>query len=277
MDDLELLREFRSRVPAPNAERVGRARTTLLAEIEALPGRSRPPSRRRASLALIATAAAAAVAVLALAGSLGGGESGLAAAAIIHRADEALSMPANRILHTKVVGDGFGAETWQLTSAPYSALGMKGPLGREQESASTGTTASFYDATTNTIHESGATKHGAGASEDPLATVRADLADGIARLLGPAITDGTPTYEIQFADKGGFGSGSLIAYVDRQTYRPILLSDPQRNGGVVQLKVVAFEYLPVTSANLRLLSLTARHPGARIVSDRSSVTSSASK
>jgi hypothetical protein len=279
MDDLEFLREFRSHVPAPSAGRIGRARTTLLAETEARPARPRPLLRRPAALALIATPATAVIAFAALvfAGSLGGSEPSLAAAAIIHRADEALSMPPHQILHTEVVGDGFGAETWQLTSPPYSALGMKGPLGHEQESASTATTASFYDPATNTIHESAATKQRSGAVGDPLETVRADLADGSARLLGSTVTDGTPTYKIEFAENGGFGAGSLIAYVDRRTYRPILLSDPQRNGGVVQLKIVTFQYLPATPANLRLLTLAARHPGARVVIDQSSQSSGAEK
>jgi hypothetical protein len=277
MDDLELLNEFRSQVTAPSAETTGRARAMLSAEIQAGPHRSRPLLRRPAALALIATPATAALVALVFAGSLGGSEPSLAAAAIIHRADQALSMRPNMILHAKVVGDGFGAETWQLTSPPYTAMGMKGPLGHEMESASTRATASFYDPTTNTIHESATTKQGSGSFDDPLATVRADLADGSARLLGSTVTDGTPTYEIEFADKSGFGSGSLIAYVDRRTYRPVLLSDPQRTGGVVQLKVVTFDYLPATPTNLRLLSLTARHPGARVVIDHSSHASPAAK
>jgi hypothetical protein len=34
----------------------------------------------------------------------------------------------------------------------------------------------------------------------------------------------------------------------------------------VQLRVVVLEYLPATPANMRLLSLTARHPDATVVS-----------
>jgi hypothetical protein len=54
------------------------------------------------------------------------------------------------------------------------------------------------------------------------------------------------------------------------SYRPLLLDDPQRDGTVIRLRVVAFEYLPQTSANLLLVSLAARHPGARVVLDPAS-------
>jgi hypothetical protein len=40
---------------------------------------------------------------------------------------------------------------------------------------------------------------------------------------------------------------------------------------VVQLRVVALEYLPATPANMRLLSLTALHPDAKVVSGGSAV------
>jgi len=87
--------------------------------------------------------------------------------------------------------------------------------------------------------------------------------------------EGVATFKIQFADKNGFSSQSLVAYVDQHTYRPVLLSDPQRNGGIVQLQVVTFEYLPATPANLQSLSLTARHPRAQVVTDPASAKSPA--
>jgi hypothetical protein len=154
---------------------------------------------------------------------------------------------------------------------------MKGPVGGHPgEEASTATSSSFYDPSTNTIQT--ATGNPPSLSADPISAVRAALHDGRAQLMGSTVTDGVPTYKIRFRGKGGgFGSDSLVAYVDQHTYRPLLLSDPQRNGTTVQLRVVTFEYLPATPANLRLLSLTARHPGARVVAVASSESPAGSK
>lgn len=95
--------------------------------------------------------------------------------------------------------------------------------------------------------------------------MRQALDNGQARVLGTAIVDGVQTYEIQFASKGGFDSQGPIAYVDQSTYKPVELVDPKPDGGTAHLQVVALEYLPATPANMRLLSLEDRHPGAQVV------------
>jgi hypothetical protein len=270
MNDLELIRRFRSHVDPPDPERVAAARATLMTHCDD-PGR-RPRRRapgRPALAAALAAAAVVAAGIVLIAGSFGGGDTPTAAAAIIRHTDAALSPPAHEILHTKVAGDGFVAEWWQLTSPPYSFVGDKGPVGSAlPEQAGDATTNSYYDTATNTIH----LLPGGPAPEfnDPLAGVRRALDEGRARFLGSAQVDGIATYKIQFADKHGFTSQSLIAYVDQRTYRPVLLSDPQRGGGVVQLRVETLEYLPPTAANLASLSLTARHPNARVVTDPAS-------
>jgi hypothetical protein len=41
---------------------------------------------------------------------------------------------------------------------------------------------------------------------------------------------------------------------------------------MIRLRVTAFEFLPATNANMRLVSLTALHPDARVVFDDSSST-----
>jgi hypothetical protein len=179
------------------------------------------------------------------------------------------------ILHSKLVGDGVGAESWQLTSPPYSYVGMKGPLPLQVEQAADGSSSSFFDPSTDTIHLIAG--GGPVSFADPLATVRDELRSGRAQVLGTATTDGIPTYEIRFADKHGFGPESLVAFVDRRTYRPVLLIDPQRNGTVVRLRVVTLEYVSATPQNRRLLSLADRHPGARVVVDQSSKLSAGSK
>jgi hypothetical protein len=270
MNDLELIRQFRSHVEAPDPDRVAAARATLTADWENPVAKPRERALRRPALAAaLAAAAIAAAAVLLNAGSLGAGASPADAAAIIHHADAALSARAHEILHTKVVGDGFVGETWQLTSPPYSYLAYKGPVGSPApEEAGNATTSSYYDPASNTIQVQPSAP--APAFDDPLAEVRHALDAGQARYLGATQTDGVPTYKIQFADKNGFTSQGLIAYVDRHTYRPVLLSDPQRTGGIVQLRVETFEYLPPTAANLASLRLSARHPTARVVTDPAS-------
>lgn len=272
MNDLELIRSFRSDVEPPDAERIAAARAKLLAECAQAapaPARRRLPRARhnlRARLVLLGAPVLAAVAALVLAGGLGGRGSDEAGAAIIHRAGVALALPSHMVLHTKVAGDGFESEFWQLTNPPYSFVAAKGPVGVAQpEEAANATSSSYYDPSTNTIHELPNVVPPQFA--DPIAQVRQRLNTGDARVLGSAEVDGIATYAIQFKDKDGYDVQSLVAYVDQHTYRPIVLSDPQRNGSVVRLRVVVFEYLPATRANLALLSLPARHPTARVVKD----------
>jgi hypothetical protein len=271
MNDLELIRHFRSDVQPPDADHMATARAALEAQFSAPPRRR--PRRRVRGRAMVATWLAApavvAAAVLLIAGAFSANGPSSADAAIIRHADEALSPPPNQILHTKEIGDGFVAEWWQLTSPPYTFVLDKGQVGAASpEQAGDATNSSYYDPATNTVHEmSGGGTTGVG---DPIAQVRQMLDEGRARVLGTAQVDGVDTYKIQFEDKHGYTSQGLVAYVDQQTYRPVLLSDPQRDGTVVTLRVVTLEYLPATQANLQSLSLTARHPGARVVTDPAS-------
>lgn len=266
MNDLELIRTFRSDVEPPDDRRVATARARLMAEYQEVPAARRWRLHRRpAFAALLTVPALAAVAALLIVGAFAGNGGGTADAAIIRHAHVALSGPANEILHSKVEGDGFMAESWQLTSPPYSFVLVKGRVGAANpEQAGNGSTASYYDPASNAINE----QSSAGpqpAVGDPLTAVRQDLQTGQARVLGTAQIGGVSTYKIQFADKGGFDSQSVIAYVNQHTYRPVMLADPQRDGTIVHLRVVTLEYLPATPANLQLLSLTKRHPGARVV------------
>lgn len=286
MNDLELVREFRSRVDGPDDQRDAAVRARLLAQYADAPGRGRlprpvhRPNRLRswpAFAGLLAAPVLTAIAVVLIAGALGGSGSSAADAAIIRHVVAVFSPPPDRILHTEVVGiqQGVAAESWQLTSPPYSFLGAKGTLGAMHEEAANATTASYYDPTTDTIHEqpTGAPP----AFVDPLTEVREALDDGHARVIGTAEAEGVQTYRIQLADKHGFTAQNLVAYVDQRTYRPLVLADPQSDGTIVNLRVAKLEYLPATAANLRLLSLAARHPSARVVTDRAAKSSTPDK
>jgi hypothetical protein len=272
MDDLELITKFRSDVEPPDAQSMARARRTLAREFRHAPPRSVPRSRFRLRMAALVAAPAAALAGAALlvAGIFSGGGPSIADAAIIQRAHAALTPPPNQIFHTAVAGGGFEAETWQLTSPPYSMLASKGAAGgRTSEQVTTGSMVSWWDSATDTIHEEVAPTPQQ-PFDDPLAQVRHELSAGRARVLGTATVDGKPTYEIQFGRKGQFDAHSPVAYVDQTTYRPLVLSAPQHDGSIRRLHVTAFEYLPKTEPNMRLLSLRARHPSARVVAKGSS-------
>jgi len=241
-----------------NDERLRLALRRQLAE--RLQPRSSRRLSRRIGFGLAAAAAAALAAIAALVGTGGSGGPGLANAAIIHHAIKAVSCPANRILHVKVVGVQNGVaiagETWQETSAPYADRGIKGEVGHQGEAAENGTITSQYDPGTNTIYEQ--PDSSSPTFNDPLSQVRKELAKGAAQVDGSVVIDGVSLYKISLPN-------GLVGYFDKNDYMPRYLDDPQRDGGdVVRLRVAAYEYLPMTPANRALLSISAQHPGARI-------------
>jgi hypothetical protein len=252
-DDLRKLAE-----PNEDDERLRRALRDQLAD------RSRPkrPRRRlptRLAVGIAAATAAAAITLVALIGSTGSPGPTAADAAIIHHALGAITPPANAILHVKVVGvqNGVtvGGETWQQTGPPYANRAIKGPIGHEGEAGDDGTTSFNYDPSTNTIYEQPDSSRPTFA--DPVSAVRQELASGDARYRGTVTIDGIALYRIDLPQ-------GLVGYFEEGNYQPRYLDDPQRDGSVVRLRVVAYEYLPMTAANRELLSVTAQHPSAPI-------------
>jgi hypothetical protein len=166
--------------------------------------------------------------------------------------------PAGEILHTKVVSTQNGvtleAEIWRQTAPPYAGRGIKGPLGQPAEFSDDGRTWFDYDPTTNTIYERPDSPPPP--SGDPVSQVRQELASGHAQVDGTVVIDGASLYRIDLP-KG------LVGYFDTKSYAARYLDDPQRDGSVVRLRVVAWQYLPMTPSNRELLSVTAQHPGAR--------------
>lgn len=222
----------------------------------------RPPRRRlsvRVALGLVAaTATAAAVALVAVIGTSGSGGPAIADAAIIHHALGAVSPPPNRILHVELVSVSTPgvAQRWQQTSPPYSSRAMKGVPGHFEEMADNGRTTFEYDAQTNTI--SAHPDSSAPTFTDPLAQVRHELAQGQADVAGRVVIDGAQLYKIDLPH-------GLVGYFTVHGYRPRYIDDPQRGGGIARLRIVTYQYLPMTAANRALLSVTAQHPGARVV------------
>lgn len=260
--NLELLERDLTALSAPR-EADERLRLALRDELTATL-RSRSARRRRSirfpiGVAAVAAAAAAA-AVVALVGTGAPDGPSAARAAIVHHALEAVTPPANAVLHTEVVGVQNGTtvvgETWQETRPPYASRGLKGEPGHLGEFADNGTTSFEYDPATNTIDTQPDSSHPTFA--DPVAQVRKELASGQAQETGTVTIDGVSLYRIDLPH-------GLVGYFDTVDYLPRYLDNPQRNGSVVRLRVAAYKYLPMTPANRALLSIAAQHPRAQIV------------
>jgi len=244
--------------PHNDDERVRLAlRAQLAAQSSTRRSRRRLPTRLVVGVAT--AAAAAAITLVALVGSAGSPGPTAADAAIIHHALGAITPPANAILHVKVVGVQNGitveGETWQQTGAPYASRAIKGPIGHEGEAGDDGTTSYNYDPSTNTIYEQPDSSPPTFA--DPVSAVRQELANGDAQYRGTVTIAGTALYKIALPH-------GLVGYFQESNYQPRYLDDPQRDGTVVRLRVVEYEYLPLTAANRDLLSVTAQHPTAPI-------------
>lgn len=252
--DLQLLAE-----PREADERLRLAIRARLGEQMLARPRRRP--KPRLGFGWAAAAAAATTAAIVALGWPGGSAAPSAAdAAIIRHALAAITSPANTVVHVKETGvqDGtpVAAEWWQQTSPPHALRMIKGPVGRQVEAANDATTSFRYDAATNTVIETSASS--ATALVDPVASVREQLASGRADVAGTVTIDGTALYEIELPT-------GVVGYFDTTDYRPMYLDNPQRDGSVVRTRVVTYEELPMTPHNAKLLSITAEHPDARLL------------
>jgi hypothetical protein len=221
--------------------------------------RRHPRLSRRIALGSTAVAAAAAIAIVTFVATRGSNGPAEADAAIIHHAITAVTAPATRILHVKVVGvqgsTPIAGESWQQTSPPYASRYMKGEIGQQTEFCDNGTTSFQYDPATNTIYEQPDSSHPT--FTNPISQIRQELASGQAQLAGTVVIGGASLYKIDLPN-------GLVGYFNENDYRPRYLDDPQQNGAAVRLMVAAYEYLPMTQPDRALLSVTAQHPKARI-------------
>jgi hypothetical protein len=271
--DLELLEHDLRKLAEPQDDDEG-VRRALRAQ---LAGRLRPRPRRRVRVRIVVAmstvSAAAAIGLLTLVGSSGPAGPAVADATIIHHALGAVTPPSGAILHTRVVGTQNGvteaAEVWRQTAPPYAGRGIKGPLGEQEEFSDNGTTSSVYDAATNTIYERPDSSPPR-AFSDPVAQVRQELGSGQAQVNGTVVVEGESLYKIE-------GPAGLVVYFDTRNYAPRYIEKPRPAGGqAARVRVLVYEYLPMTPANLDLLSVTAQHSGARIDTNPSDAPASAS-
>lgn len=151
----------------------------------------------------------------------------------------------------------------------------------------------FYDSRTNTIQRGPFSQPGR-LPFDPATAIRRSLASGHARVEGKRTVEGKPVIVIQLNslvnDSVGWGvraggKGTATVLVNPRTYAPVQIAFHHVEGVSANLgtpyfhrgsnwaetsmtiieRFTAFKRLPATTANLRLTSLTAQHPTARII------------
>jgi hypothetical protein len=252
--DLTMLAE-----PREADERLRRMTRARLAQQMLVPPRRRALPRRLALGWTAAAIGAVAFAVVSLVGPSGSGGPSAADAAVIHHALRSLALPPNAIVHVKEVGTDHGTdvgvEWWQQTDEPHALRMIKGPIGRQVEAGNDGSKSFQYDADSNTITET--PNASAPTLVDPIAGVREQLANGDAQVLGTTEIDGHSLYKIKLAS-------GMVGYFDTEDYRPMYLDNLQHSGYVVRTRVLAYDELPMTAENAKLLSIAAQHPRARV-------------
>jgi hypothetical protein len=216
-----------------------------------------PSARLALPVVLAASVAVAALAVLAGAGT----QAPPADAAILRGVATALTPPTGTILHeqAQISLPGEAAhpfELWQQADSPYAYRVIKWG----HEGSWNGTSFSNYDASSNTITTTpaDATNGSSHVADDPAATLRSLVSSGAASVTGTTTMNGVPAYELEVTsspDPWLVGT----AYVAQSDYRPLEIDSVTNSETIV---FTAYEYLPATSGNLKLLDLAAQHPGA---------------
>ena len=230
--------------------------------------RRQPHRRRRLILRLATASAATAAAAIAAVVLIGGNPTSNADAAILRHVRAALAPSTTVILHEQAVatlnGSRVDYQSWQLSSAPYSYRRIKGPT----ETSYDGTTLATYDAATNAITEQPASAPQS--FDDPVATLRQLLQSGDAAIVATTTLNGRRVYEIKAHSTQLTLQGTV--YVDAATYAPVRAELPGPGcpgadcAGPETIDFLSYEQLPATDANRKLLSVTAMHPQAHIVS-----------
>jgi hypothetical protein len=254
----------------------------LLERVRALPIERRRLAPRAAPVAVAAAAIAAAIVVLT--GAPGGPSS---ASAVTQAALRWFAPPPGTILHVRSVETQDGVTTtrelWESADHPAMARERRHGAGQTVESAG----ASYYDAATNTIHESAApskpAKPGDAAKAgkpapgkvDPLAGLpaadpivdktRSLLQAGDMEVAGHATIDGQDAWAISL--KADAGRPVWTLYVAASDGRPLELRDPGRDTSEAPqtIRWPVYEVLSDVPDPNALLTLHGAHPDARVV------------
>jgi hypothetical protein len=249
-------------------------------------------ARRRRLVTGATVAAVAAIAVFAGIAAFGipgaHGPSGVDSASAVDKAAAALASPDGVIVHLHIVGTQAPAqpaatasgttaagdikdpkavrwedESWQLTSEPFTRRQVEnGPGAPTAESGVVDGRSALYEAATDTVYTGGEPwdgSYGEGEADSFRQKALAGLASGDAHVAGHETVDGRDALKIVV-------SPEEVYLVDAQTYDPI----EWRTRGTSEtgtLRFVAYEKLPVTPDNRKLLDLRAQHPDATVDAD----------
>jgi len=225
--------------------------------------RRRGVTSRRLAVPAAMGACALGVALFAVFGA--GSRAPSANASILHRLVAVLTPPSGTILHERaqvsIPGQGSTTyEAWIQADSPYAYRVDKWG----SEGSWNGTTYSNYDPTSNTITVEPTPPVAARPKHDPIdlaATLRSFVESGEATVADTTTIDGVQAYKLTVT---GGPDPQLIgtAYVATSDYHPLEIDT---NSGTIIYET--YEYLPATTANLRLLDLATQHPGATIAND----------
>jgi hypothetical protein len=277
MDELDLFRDFRSGVAAPSedVQRRASARLARAVDREQMPGTSVPPLigklRGYRALALAALVGAAATALIVSA-------PWKTSPGFLERAQAALTPPAGVILHKKseatVPSDPActgTVEMWIDQTPPYryrlleswapscasAASGREAEFGGtlEQESA-------LRFVPPNTLVP-WRLRWPSRFGRDPETRLREAISAGTAHDEGKTELDGRTVERIRIDPPSDCPSDlpcmrePVYVYVDPESFYPVRTDFP---GGVERM--LTYEYLPRTEANLALTDIRAQHPNA---------------
>jgi hypothetical protein len=183
--------------------------------------------------------------------------------------------------------DGPGVDHRVIAGGPPAHYEQGGTLGSRSPRIE------VYEPRTNTIRRAQAGSSGT-LPFDPATAIRRALASGHAHVDGKRTVNGRPVIAIQLDsldnDSTGWGvrpggKGAATVLVDPRTYAPVQIAFHHVDGVSANLGIPyfhrgsdwaqtsmtvvehfkTFERLPATTANLRLASLRAQHPTARVV------------
>lgn len=244
-------------------------------------GRTRRSRRRRLVWqgGLVVGAAAIVLAVLSIVNVFGAN-----GPSIVEKAAAALDPAKNVILHVKISGheggsDGYSSdwneESWCRMTAPYTYRQVQAFPGQPVSDTvqDTNGLGQMYDAGTNSIYTQASASM---FKVDPGQAV--PYGEMILDLLHSrdAVVDGTETIDgrectriVATKDYGTAPDGTKYGdwfYVDSKTNYPVEWKQTRDGGKVVDIRFDAYEFLPVSDANLEFLDLSAQHPGATLSS-----------
>jgi hypothetical protein len=194
---------------------------------------------------------------------------------LLQRAEAAMTLKPGTILHMRYVSVDTDLRTgvvtrrvkeiWRDSNGRFRALLLPGPGGTRDEVGGTwygtGATRSpgptlIFDPAANTIE----TASFEVAFGDPLAGIRKALADKRVRGAGTTMINGRRVERLRATAKGD----ETEAFIDPRTDYPVEWRVTySRVSDVTRFQL--YEYLPATAQNLRLTSLKAEHPHAKVI------------